>query len=104
VEQGTFSHLKDAGGYVQGLDIAGSSRGTSEDSHEEPGDALIKQLTAPADAAADAIAPADAAVWKYYAKSFGWFKITMFVVFLVISGVAGSFRCTNTLSSSRISM
>jgi len=93
VEQGTFAALKNAGGYVQSLEVMDRSIRSSEDAGRGEEAVLAKQITTPIEEPDDPTQTADFGVWKYYANALGWFRIGLFILFLSVNSGAGSLCC-----------
>jgi ATP-binding cassette, subfamily C (CFTR/MRP), member 1 len=94
IEQGSFDKLKNAGGYVQKLDVtAGTSRSSCGAGERDSEPELTKMLTATAGGTDDLEQKMDRSIWVYYARALGWFRIAAFVVLLAIKAGFECFRC-----------
>ena len=99
VEQGPFSKLRAAGGYIQSLRIEEYSSNDAIKADDGP---VSVPTTPPVNTqVVDAInndrQTADFSIYEYYFKALGWPRIALLIVFLVINSGFGSFRCPYSL-------
>ncbi|KAH7152137.1 P-loop containing nucleoside triphosphate hydrolase protein [Dactylonectria estremocensis] len=94
VEQGSFAHLRSAGGYVESLDISSHFSDDEKDiSLDTDSDTEVKgplSSTSPSDQ--NQLPPSDMSVFLYYCKAIRPHNVAMQVAFTVFSGVIATFR------------
>jgi ATP-binding cassette subfamily C (CFTR/MRP) protein 1 len=109
VEQGSFKHLRCAGGYVQSL--AARSKSAGRELLNKPSSDIIAKPS-PGEAEQIELSEEDLTrqtgdfeVYKYYFGSVGWVSTTLFFGLCVLFGVSSyvycPFRILNPLSSQR---
>lgn len=96
VEQGPFSQLRSADGYIQGLDInelRQENEGdavTSEQKTEDPGDRIQPEATKPLE---EPEAPKDSTIFKYYFAAVRPTNLVLMFAYVAIKGFILTFRC-----------
>jgi ATP-binding cassette, subfamily C (CFTR/MRP), member 1 len=102
-EQGSFEQLRNAGGYVQSLDVVAKMRKQEEADDSSSGtESTGEKAVAPvAEEPDDMGKTTDRAVWKYYLSSLGWWRIIILLLLLVIDQTFEILSCESCSLRSR---